>query len=88
MKRKKKNQPYELPDNLLTALTEHTRHGYILFTYDDKDNFRVYCNFDSDISGTALQTNACKWLQVMDNIDESIMAQSILGTPPDDSDKK
>lgn len=79
MARKKQKGPYNIPDSVLTNLSEHTRHGYLLFTYDDQENFRVYIDADNDVASTSLKVNAGKWLQVMDNIEASMMAQSILG---------
>lgn len=89
MPRKKQKLPYNIPDNILASLGEHTKHGYILFTYDDQDNFRVYVDSDNEPLSTSLKVNALKWLQVIDNIESTLMAQSILGSngkqlPPSD----
>lgn len=78
-RRKKKIEPYTLPDSLLGQLTEHCNHGFLLLTYDNEDNYRIYSNFDGEIPFKALKADTLKWLNSIEQIEQTQTLHGILG---------
>ena len=78
MGRKKQPKPYDIPDNILGGVTEHTAGGFFLFCFDDQNNFRVYSNFDSELHFKSLKADALKWLQAIDMLENQQMVASLI----------
>lgn len=80
MSRPKKIQPYNIPENILATLEEHTHGGYFLFCQDDQGNFRVYSNFENETYFKAIKSDAVKWFNAVDGLENQQMLMTLL--PP------
>lgn len=78
MGRPRKIKSYEIPENVLNMLTEHTGGGYFLMCFDNLQNFRIYSNFDSELHFKALKSDAIKWLHQIENIENQQILISLM----------
>lgn len=79
MARKKIIQPYNIPEQVLNNLNEHCNRGFMLFTYDNLDNLRLYCNFDDAIVMKSLKSDIESYIEVMTNLQLNNAMQSMIG---------
>ncbi len=79
MSRPKKKPPFSIPQNILNSIGECSNHGYILFTFDDKNDFRIYCNFDNEISATAFYTQVGNYIDAVRGLQQQATIQSMIG---------
>lgn len=87
MGRPKKIRAYDIPDNVLNVLNEHCHRGFLLFTYDNLDQLRLFCNFDDPIVMKSLKSDVCNWMNAMNHVETQATLQGILGQNynPDDN---
>lgn len=78
-RRKKQIKPYDIPDNVLNVLNEHCYKGFMLFTLDPQENFRLYCNFDDSTTMKALKSDISNWMDTMKHVEMQSTLHGILG---------
>lgn len=85
-RRKKQILPYNIPENILNTLNEHCNHGWFLFTYDDKDQFRLYCNFDNPLVIKSLRTDVSNWLDALKQLETEMTIENLSNNsnPPEE----
>lgn len=79
MGRKRKTQAYNIPENILNMVNEHSNKGWMLFTYDDFENFRLYCNFDDSTIMKSLKSDIGTWLDAMKQLETQSTLQGLIG---------
>jgi hypothetical protein len=83
---KKQVPPYVIPENILNNLNEHCKHGWMLFTYDDKDQFRLYCNTDNVLVMKSLRNDINNWLNAIQQLETHISINSLIGNNKNPND--
>jgi len=79
MANRKKSQPFNIPKNILNSIEECSNHGYILFTFDDKDDFRIYCNFQNAIAATSFYTQVGNYIDAVRGMQQQATIESMFG---------
>lgn len=84
MGRKKQNKPYVIPSHILDMLNEHCNKGWMLFTYDDQNTLRLYCNFDDTTVAKALRSDIETYVTSIKQLETDMTIQKILeqNNPP------
>lgn len=79
MGRKKKNQPYNIPEQVLNIMNEHCSKGWMLFTYDDFNRFRLYCQFDNNdpLIMKALKSDINTYITAVTKYEHDLTVQKI-----------
>lgn len=85
MGRKKKNQPYTVPDSILNIVNEHCNKGWMLFTYDDANQFRLYCKFDDPLVMKSLKSDLAIWLNALSEYEQNITLSNLIRDNSDNS---
>lgn len=81
-RRKKQPAPYNIPENVLNVLNEHCNHGWLLFTYDDQDQFRLYCNFDNPLIMKSIRNDVTNWISAMKQLETNMSISSLMNISP------
>ena len=77
MGRKKKSEPYNIPDQILNVINEHCGKGWMLFTYDDFNRFRLYCNFDDILAMKSLKSDIDTYLSAVAQLEHDATVQKL-----------
>ena len=79
MGRKRTKEPYSIPDSILNVLNEHCLGAWAVFTFDDKQNSRIYMNADDAFAMKALKSDIVNWSNAMQHIEAQSTLHGILG---------
>lgn len=77
---------FHIPESFLKELNEFSGGGFILFTYDQESNPKVYASFDSAAHGLGMQKFMQNWLSLVDtvNLESSMQEISDMGEDEDE----
>lgn len=75
---KKQRQPFVIPQKLLNQINEVSNRGWILFTFDDANQFRIYSQYDDELAAVALRNNISNYAEAMKNLEMQSTINGIL----------
>lgn len=78
MGRPKKIKPFDIPEDILAKVDECSNGAFMLFCFDDFQNFRCYSNFDSEMHFKALKSDIEKWINAVSHIESQQVLMSLV----------
>lgn len=78
----KKHDPFQIPEGVLSHITEHSSGGFVLFTFDEEGFPKIDMQFDDAARAKAMQGYIKDWINAMDHINTQLMISNILPEPP------
>jgi len=88
MKKKKKDEPFRIPKELLIKINECSFGGFVLFCFDEAGEPMAYTMTDDDVNGMALQYFIGNWSKAIDKANIETSVHQMLKNEDEDNSKE